>query len=150
MSLDLVQRIEVEVGSFDLLEQYLELVIKTVFVSHKELFVKIVKNDDLSFIRTNRACEKKRLPLVIVGVCHSGSCVKFCGENSIRDATDHISKIIRTRYSGWKYLFESKVGGSPDFFSCSSGAVGIGFDLRNGESIPEYLVVSMIQVLYDR
>lgn len=165
MSINLVQNLNVEVDSEELLEQYLELALPTVLDSIEEIAVKIIDHDD----KYKQLCypsaiydAKGILPVILIEGWYTTNEKKsffngykpwklFNGKNALADSIKYIMTVLDKNQSDLTDRFISDCGDGYNYgFSNYDGTVDIGYKLISNHTFPNSLSVSLTHIYYGK
>jgi hypothetical protein len=167
MAINLVQNLNVEVDSTELLKQYLELALPTVLNSIEEIAIKVIDhNDEHKKIYYPSAIysEKSILPILLIGGWYKSKDNKensffdgyepwklFKNETALKDSIDYIMTILdENQRELSKRFFKDCGDGYNDNFNHYDGSVNVGFKLISNCTFPNSLSLSMTHIYYGK
>lgn len=168
MSINLVQDLNVEVDSKELLKQYLELALPTVLNSIELIAVKVIDHDDEhkklyypSVIYSNNNI----LPILLIEGWYNSKDKKdmsffngykpwklFESKTALKNSIDYIMTILENNQCKLsKLFFEDYCGNGYNYgFNQYDGSTGIGFKLISNHTFPNSLSLSMVHIYYGK
>jgi hypothetical protein len=164
MSINLVQKFEVEVDSAKLLKKYLELAISTILDSNEEIAVKTIEHDDKSKIIYCPSVihgENNMLPILLIGGWYKPENKKensyFNGYkpwtlfNTLKKSINHIFTFINNNQDDLKKIFLKECGeGYNTWFNRYDGSIGVGYNLMSNNTFPNSLLLSLVHIYYGK
>lgn len=164
MAPDMVQRFVVEVDSFKLLKQYLQIAMTTVLDAHEELAVKILDRTVEYFslhLPSAVYNEKKHFPVILISGWYAPEegkpysyfhgYPKWTTFTTVDAAIEHIEDAFRRHREAWIKEFVFRFGdGYNEEFNRFDGSAGLGYELRNCYSFPEVLAISFVHMYYGK